>query len=177
MVSDYDEEAESDSSAHLKYHERENCSTDAAQNSIPIAWNSSQGMNTSLSEQARPETVSMLSVVLDDHPQRLQLDSQGSPVKAQDQIFQMISDRKCEHVSITPAGCTGYVEVDEQKRDPKPLVGEDYSMVSDVISDNILVLQDSIPVQGHKEVKCDQTSGAEETGGVVESVTTFSSGS
>lgn len=177
MVSDYDEEAESDSKARLEYQKKENCASDTAQNSI-------QGLNTTLSEQAHPGIVSsQLSAVLGDLQQRLHLDSNGSPVKAQDQNTQMISDSKCEHVSITPARFTGYVEVDEEKRDQKPLVGEDYSMVSDVISDNILVLQDSIPVEGHKKVKCVKTSGSEETGGVIEplgymeTVTTFSSGS
>lgn len=176
MVSDYDEEAESDSKAHLEYQKKENCA-DTAQNTI-------QGLNTTLSEQAYPGTVSsQLSPVIGDLQQRLHLDSNGSPVKAQDQNTQMISDSKCEHVSITPARFTGYVEVNKEKRDQKPLVGEDYSMVSDVISDNILVLQDSIPVQGHKKVKCDKTSGSEGTGDVIEplgymeTVTTFSSGS
>lgn len=175
MVSDYDEEAESDSKARLEYQKKENCASDSAQNSI-------QGLNTTLSEQAHPGIVSnQLSAVFGDLQQGLHLDSNGSSVKAQDQNTQMISDSKCEHVSITPARFTGYVEVDEEKREQKPLVGEDYSVVSDVISDNILVLQDSIPVQGHKEVKCDKTSGAEETGGVIEplgymeTVTTFSS--
>ncbi len=90
----------------------------------------------------------------------------------------MSSGSNCERANINPAGLTEYVEVD---KDQKPLVKEDYSMVSDVISDNILVLQDSIPVQGHKEVKCDKTSEAEEMGGVfeplgyLETLTTFSS--
>ncbi|XP_067262095.1 prolactin receptor b [Chanodichthys erythropterus] len=175
VVSDYDEEAESDSKARLESQNKENCASDSAQNSI-------QGLNATLSEQAHPGIVSsQLSAVFGDLQQGLHLDSNGSSVKAQDQNTQMISDCKREHVSITPARFTGYVEVDEEKREQKPLVGEDYSVVSDVISDNILVLQDSIPVQGHKEVKCDKTCGAEETGGVIEplgymeTVTTFSS--
>lgn len=181
MVSDYDEETEFDSKARLEYQKGKNGPAETAQNSIQITWNSSQGLKThpgTVSKQLS-DTIS----VLEDLQQRLHLDSNGSPVKAQDQNTQMISDSKCEHVSITPGGFTGYVEVDKEKRDPKLLVEEDYSMVSDVNSDNILVLQESIPVQGRKEVKCDKTSGAEETGGVIEplgymeTVTTFSSGS
>lgn len=179
MVSDYDEETEFDSKARLEYQKGKNGPAETAQNSIQITWNSSQGLKT------LPGTVSkQLSAtsVLEDLQQRLHLDSNGSPVKAQYENTQMISDSKCEHVSITPGGFTGYVEVDEEKQDQKPLVGENYSMVSDVNSDNILVLQESIPVQGHKEVKCVKTSGAEETGGVIEPLgymetVTFSSGS
>ncbi|XDV20195.1 hypothetical protein PO909_025556 [Leuciscus waleckii] len=181
VVSDYDEETEFDSKARLEYQKGKNGPAETAQNSIQITWNSSHGLKThpgTVSKQLS-DTIS----VLEDLQQRLHLDSNGSPAKAQDQNTQMISGSKCEHVSITPGGFTGYVEVDKEKRDPKLLVEEDYSMVSDVNSDNILVLQESIPVQGHKEVKCDKTSGAEETGGVIEplgymeTVTTFSSGS
>lgn len=180
VVSDYDEEMEFDSKVRLEYQKGKNGPAETAQNGIQITWNRSQELKT------LPGTVSkQLSAtisVLEDLQQRLHLDSNGSPVKAQDQNTQMTSDSKCEHVSITPGGFTGYVGVDEEKRDQKPVVGEDYSMVSDVNSDNILVLQESIPVKGHKEVKWDKTSGAEETGGVIEPLgymetVTFSSGS
>ncbi|XP_077087864.1 prolactin receptor b [Siphateles boraxobius] len=177
VVSDYNEEMEFDSKARLENQKVKNGPAETAQISIQITWNSSQGQTShpGIVSKQRSPTIS----VLEDLQQRLHLDSNGSPVKAQDQNTKMISDSKCEHVSITPGGFTGYVEVDEEKRDQKPLVGEDYSMVSEVNSYNILVLQESIPVQGHKEAKCDKTSGAEETGGVIEplgymeTVTTF----
>uniref|UniRef100_A0A8C1WG95 Prolactin receptor n=1 Tax=Cyprinus carpio TaxID=7962 RepID=A0A8C1WG95_CYPCA len=126
VVSDYDEEMDFNGKAHLEFQKGENCLTD---------------------------TLSATSGVLGEPQELLPLDCNGLPVKAQDQNTQMSSGSKCEHVSINPAGLMGYVEVDEEKRDQTPLVGEDYSMVTDVISDKILVLQDSIPKQGHKEVK------------------------
>uniref|UniRef100_A0A671LDD1 Prolactin receptor n=1 Tax=Sinocyclocheilus anshuiensis TaxID=1608454 RepID=A0A671LDD1_9TELE len=159
VVSDYDEEMDFDGKAHLEYHKGENRPTDN------ISLNSSQDLKTTLSENVHSGTVSNQLSVLGEPQQLLHLNCNGSPVKAQDQNTKMSSGSNCEHVSISPAGLSEYVEVDE---DQKPLVREDYSMVSDVISDNILVLQDSIPVQGHKEVKCDKTSEAEETGGVFE---------
>ncbi|XP_016321283.1 prolactin receptor-like isoform X2 [Sinocyclocheilus anshuiensis] len=191
VVSDCDEEMDFDGKAHLEYQKGENCPTGTAQkisqNSIQITLNSSQDLITTLSEHVYSGTVfnqlNATSSVLGEPQKLLHLDCNGSPVNAQDQNNQMSSGSKCEHVSINPAGLMGYVEVDEEKRDQTPLVGEDYSMVTDVISDNILVLQDSIPIQGHKEVKCDKTFKAEETGGVfeplgyLETLTTFSSGS
>ncbi|KAL0192779.1 hypothetical protein M9458_011075, partial [Cirrhinus mrigala] len=157
-------------------------------NSIQITLNSSQDLNTTLSEHVHAGTVSnQLSAtnsVLGEPQQLLHLYCNGTPVKAQDQNTHVSSGSQCEHVTSNPAGLTGYVEVDKEKGDQKPPVGEDYSMVSDVISDNILVLQDSIPVQVHKEVKRDKTSTkAEEMGGgfeslgYLETLTTFSSGS
>uniref|UniRef100_A0A8C1W9F1 Prolactin receptor n=1 Tax=Cyprinus carpio TaxID=7962 RepID=A0A8C1W9F1_CYPCA len=182
VVSDYDEEMDFEGKAHLEYQKGENHPTDntqkGSQNSIKISLNTSQDLNTTLSENVHSGAVSNQLSVLGEPQQLLHLKCKGSPVKAQDRNTQMSSGSNCEHVSINPAGLTEYVEVDE---DQKPLVREDYSMVSDVISDNILVLQDSIPVQGHKEVKCDKTSEAEETGGVfeplgyLETLTTFSS--
>lgn len=191
MVSDYDEEMDFNGKAHLEFQKGENCLTDTAQkvsqNSIQITLNSSQDVRTTLSEHvysgAVSSQLSATSGVLGEPQELLPLDCNGLPVKAQDQNTQMSSGSKCEHVSINPAGLMGYVEVDEEKRDQTPLVGEDYSMVTDVISDKILVLQDSIPKQGHKEVKCDKTFKAEETGvvfeplGYLETLTTFSSGS
>uniref|UniRef100_A0A8C2I5B4 Prolactin receptor n=1 Tax=Cyprinus carpio TaxID=7962 RepID=A0A8C2I5B4_CYPCA len=168
VVSDYDEEMDFEGKAHLEYQKGENHPTD----------NTQKDLNTTLSENVHSGAVSNQLSVLGEPQQLLHLKCKGSPVKAQDRNTQMSSGSNCEHVSINPAGLTEYVEVDE---DQKPLVREDYSMVSDVISDNILVLQDSIPVQGHKEVKCDKTSEAEETGGVfeplgyLETLTTFSS--
>ncbi|XP_067294223.1 prolactin receptor b [Pseudorasbora parva] len=176
VVSDYDEETEFDSKACVEYQKEKNDPTDTAHNRFQITWNSCQGLNTPLSEPVHPGTC----CVLGDPQQRLHLNSKGSPVKAQDQNSEI---SKCQHVSITRAGLTGYVEVDEEKQDQKLPVGEDYSLVSDIISDRILVLQDIIPVQGHKDVKCDKTSGPEETGGVIEplgymeTVTPFPSGS
>lgn len=182
MVSDYDEEMDFEGKAHLEYQKGENHPTDntqkGSQNRIKTSLNTSQDLNTKLSENVHSGAVSNQLSVLGEPQQLLHLKCKGSPVKAQDRNTQMSSGSNCEHVSINPAGLTEYVEVDE---DQKPLVREDYSMVSDVISDNILVLQDSIPVQGHKEVKCDKTSEAEETGGVfeplgyLETLTTFSS--
>lgn len=186
MVSDYDEEMDFDGEAHLDNRKGENCPTDNAQkisqNSIKISLNSSQELKTTLREHVHAGTISnqlsATSRVLGEPQQLLHLNCNGSLVKAQDQNTQMSSGSNCERANINPAGLTEYVEVD---KDQKPLVKEDYSMVSDVISDNILVLQDSIPVQGHKEVKCDKTSEAEEMGGVfeplgyLETLTTFSS--
>lgn len=192
MVYDYDEEMDFNDKAHLENQKGENCLTDNArkvsQNSIQITLNSSQDLNTTLSEHVHAGTVSNqlsgTSSVLGEPQQQLHLYCNGTPVKAQDQNTHMSSGSQFEQGTINPAGLTGYVEVDKQKRDQKPPVGEDYSMVSEVISDNILVLQDSIPVQVHKEVKCDKTSiKAEEMGGgfepleYLETLTTFSSGS
>lgn len=187
MVSDYDVEMDFEGKAHLEYQKGENHPTDntqkGSQNSIKISLNSSQDLNTTLSENVHSGAVSNQLSVLGEPQQLLHLKCKGSPVKAQDRNTQMSSGSNCEHVSINPAGLMGYVEVDEEKRDQTPLVGEDYSMVTDVISDKILVLQDSIPKQGHKEVKCDKTFKAEETGvvfeplGYLETLTTFSSGS
>ncbi len=184
VVSDYDEEMDFDGKAHLENQKGENRPADNAQNisqnSISISLNSSQELKTTLSKHVHAGTVSnQLSAtrVLGEPQQLLNLNCNGSPVKAQDQNTQMSSGSNCEQASINPAGLTEYIEVNE---DQKPQVREDYSMVSDVISDNILVLQDSIPVQGHKEVKCDTTSEAEEIGvsqhlGYLETLTTFSS--
>ncbi|XP_058632494.1 prolactin receptor b [Onychostoma macrolepis] len=186
VVSDYDEEMDFDDKAHLESQKGGNRSTDNAQkisqNSIKVSLNNGQDLKTILSEHVHARTISnqlsATSRVLGEPQELLHLNCNGSPVKAQDQNTQMSSSSNCEHASINPAGFTEYVEVDE---DQKPQVREDYSMVSDVISDNILVLQDSIPVQGHKEVKCDKTSEAEEMGGVfeplgyLETLTTFSS--
>ncbi|XP_059403618.1 prolactin receptor-like isoform X1 [Carassius carassius] len=191
VVSDYDEEMDFNGKAHLECQKGENCLKDTAQkvsqNSIQITLNSSQDLSTTLSEHVYPGTVSnqlsATSSVLGEPRQLLYLNCNGSPEKAHDQNALISSGSKCENVSINPAGLMGYVEVDEEKRDQTPLVGEDYSMVTDVISDNILVLQDSIPIQGHKEVKCDKTFKAEETGGVfeplgyLETLTTFLRGS
>ncbi|XP_073697432.1 prolactin receptor b [Garra rufa] len=185
VVSEYEEEMDFNDKAHLENQKKKNTLTDNAQkvsqNSIQITLNSSQDLNTTLSDvHVHAGTISNQ---LGEPQQLLHLYCNGSRVKAQDQNTQMSCDSKCENININPAGLTGYVEVDEEKQDQKPLVGEDYSMVSDIISDNILVLQDSIPVQGHKEVKCDKTSEAEESGGVfeplvyLETLTTFSSGS
>ncbi|XP_050966715.1 prolactin receptor b [Labeo rohita] len=192
VVYDYDEEMDFNDKAHLENQKGENCLTDNArkvsQNSIQITLNSSQDLNTTLSEHVHAGTVSNqlsgTSSVLGEPQQQLHLYCNGTPVKAQDQNTHMSSGSQFEQGTINPAGLTGYVEVDKQKRDQKPPVEEDYSMVSEVISDNILVLQDSIPVQVHKEVKCDKTSiKAEEMGGgfepleYLETLTTFSSGS
>nr|WFG70154.1 prolactin receptor [Osteobrama belangeri] len=188
VVSDYDEEMDFDGKAHLEYQKGRNRPTDNAQkisqNTIRISLNSSQDLKTTLSENVYAGTVSnqlsATSSVLGESQQLLHLNCNVSPVKAQDQNTQMSSGSNCGHVSINPAGLTEYVEVG---KDQKAQVREDYSMVSDVISDNILVLQDSIPVQGHKEVKRDKISKTEEMGGVfeplgyLETLTTFSSGS
>ncbi|XP_043094160.1 prolactin receptor b isoform X2 [Puntigrus tetrazona] len=188
VISDYDEEMDFDGIAHLDYRKGQNRPTDKAQkisqNCIRISLNSSQDLKTTLSENVHAGTISnqlsATSSVLGEPQQLLHLDCNVSPVKAQYQNTQMSSGQSCEHVSIDPAGLTEYVEVD---KDQKAQVREDYSMVSDVISDNILVLQDNIPVQGHKEVKCDKKSKTEETGGIfeplgyLETLTTFSSGS
>ncbi|XP_059406063.1 prolactin receptor-like isoform X2 [Carassius carassius] len=173
VVSNYDEEMDFDGKAHLEDQKGENRPTDTAQkvsqNSIKISLNSSQDLNTTLSKNYHSGTVSNELSVHGEPQQLLHLKCNGSTVKAKDQNTQLSSSSNCEHVSINTAGLTEYVEVDE---DPKPLVREDYSMVSDVISDNILVLQDSVPVEGHKEVKCDKTS---EPLGYLETLTTFSS--
>ncbi|KAL1274678.1 hypothetical protein QQF64_027492 [Cirrhinus molitorella] len=185
VISDCDEEMDFDDKAHLENQKIENCLIDNAQkvsqNSIQITLNNSQDLNTTLSTVSNQ--LSATSSVLAEPQQLLHLYCNGSRVKAQDQNTQISYESECENVNINPAGLTGYVEVDKEKQDQKPLVGEDYSMVSDIISGNILVLQDSIPAQGHKEVKCDKTSEAEESGGVfeplgyLETLTTFSSGS
>lgn len=183
VVSDYDEEMDFDGKAHLEDQKGENRPADNAQtvsqNRISISLNSSQELKTTLSKHVHAGTVSnQLGATSREPQQLLNLNCNGSPVKAQDQNIQMSSGSNFEQASINPAGLSEYVEVDE---DQKPQVREDYSMVSDVISGNILVLQDSIPVQGHKEVKCGKTSEAEEMGGVLEhlgyleTLTTFSS--
>ncbi|XP_056313072.1 prolactin receptor b [Danio aesculapii] len=123
VVSDCDEEM-TVGKAHFEIQKAEICLIDATE--------SSKGNSIVLGEPQKP----------------LHLDCN---VKAHDRNTGMSSQCKCEHVDITSAGPTGYVEVDREQADQKPL---DYSVVSDVLNDNMLVLQDSIPVQEHKEDKC-----------------------
>ncbi len=127
MVSDYDEEMDFDGKAHLENQKGENRPADNAQNisqnSISISLNSSQELKTTLSKHVHAGTVSnQLSAtrVLGEPQQLLNLNCNGSPVKAQDQNTQMSSGSNCEQASINPAGLTEYVEVNE---DQKPQSG------------------------------------------------------
>ncbi|XP_051981292.1 prolactin receptor-like [Xyrauchen texanus] len=199
-------EMEFDGKAYLE-EQKENFQTDHTQeipqNTNQITQNSSQGLNTTQSEQSvvpghdsqcciseiqatfktiHPGTTSYkLSAPSIDHlsvlgvtQQLPNIDYHGLQIKTQDHDAadtHLSSSSKCDNdqrkVSITPAGLTGYVEVDEEKA----LVGEDYSMVSDVMRDNVLVLQkDNTPVQGHKEVKRGKVSESEEAKDVIETL-------
>ncbi|XP_056600790.1 prolactin receptor b [Triplophysa dalaica] len=95
-----------------------------------------------------------LSIHGETQPQ-LYHDCSGLLIKAQEQNTANtgLSEGETDiRVSITPAELTGYVEVDKDKQDQ-----EDYSKISDIISDNILVLhKDTTPLQKHKEGKCDK---------------------
>ncbi|TRY95889.1 hypothetical protein DNTS_021411 [Danionella cerebrum] len=74
-----------------------------------------------------------------------------------------INSPKREQVTITALRHVEYVEVSEGKHN---LVGQDYSVVSDVLSDIFLVLKDSFLEKAHKEIKHDKTKGTEETMGL-----------
>lgn len=108
-----------------------------------------------------------LSIHGETQPQ-LYHDCSGLLIKAQEQNTANtgLSEGETDiRVSITPAELTGYVEVDKEKQDQ-----EDYSKISDIIRDNILVLhKDTTPLQKHKEGKCDKIKcETEETRGDVE---------
>ncbi|KAI7812776.1 prolactin receptor b [Triplophysa rosa] len=110
------------------------------------------------------------SLILSGHGEtqpQLYHDCSGLLIKAQEQnTANTPSEGETDsRVSITPAELTGYVEVDKEKQDQ-----EDYSKISDIISDNILVLhKDAAPIQRPKEGKCDQIKReTEETRGDVE---------
>nr|XP_055056738.1 prolactin receptor b [Misgurnus anguillicaudatus] len=113
---------------------------------------------------------------------QLQLDRSGLPINAQDRNpakYTCLSSDRPRKLSISPGELTGYVEVDKEKREQEPL--EDYSKISDILSDNVLVLHKDTNVQRHKEIKCDKTfeteisTGSTEPLEYLETVTTFSS--
>ncbi|XP_051956433.1 prolactin receptor-like [Xyrauchen texanus] len=191
VVSDNYEEMECDGKAYLEDHE--NCpkdhpqeipqnniqklhNTQSEQISIPAHGHYSQNCIPILKTTHPGTTSSQLSAPSIDHlsilgvtQKLLNVDCNCLQLKAQDHNAadtHLSSCGKCDNdqrkVSITPARLTGYVVVDEEKA----LVGEDYSMVSGVMRDNILVLQkDSSPEQGHKE---DKASKAEEKEGATD---------
>lgn len=173
MISDGDEELDGEALLKIKTKFPQNCKQ--------IIRNSSEELNATQSERlsspgpgrdhqdctVRDQRSSSRLSVHGETQTQLHRDCSGYLIKAQEQNTantRLSEGESDSRISITPAKLTGYVEVDREKQDQ-----EDYSKISDIISDNILVLhKDTTPVQKHKG-KCDKTGcETEETGGDVE---------